>query len=321
MARALRTKNCVAYAKIAHFEGGKTNLSLETLVREILKILPDVRMRRRSDLFGDQVTQLSNFELYADGGVAIVIDCHSPDNEASTIRHNPKSEQKSTKQSLKAPKGQSMVKYDVFAYINGNSVVLAGDIVKDYVFETFINQLALDAKIVQSDLKVKVSPATVKDKIKLVNKFGVSQIELNVSAYAHELEQAASKTSVSAPLAVLRDILGRRSAEDTIGASRVNYRLVVDISKLKKTELTRSKDGTLSDPASTWAKRAAEGVLEDYVSDYTIVLRGRGGRIKQSEMRVSKIIKVTPHGKSFDTNDMWYNLSATHKELCKEGVF
>jgi len=323
MARALRTKTCVAYARLARFEGAQTNLNLETLVGQIISTFSDAKSRKTSELFDDQCTQLTNYQKYSGGGIAVSIDCHSPENETSTIKNNPRDEEKVVKQPLRAPKGHSMIKYEVFAYIQGNNLLLVGDIVKEYVFDQLINHLAWKANVIQSDLKVVTSAVTVQDKIRQVNKYGVAKIELNISAYAHALEQAtaAGKSLMSKPFGVIHDILSQHNATSVIASSNVSYYLTVDITKLTKAQLHKAEDGSTTDPIEQWSKKAAEGVLEDYMDDYTIVLRGKGGKIRQSELKVKRELKVRPHGKSFDTQDMWHNLSAAYKELHKEGHF
>jgi hypothetical protein len=323
MTRALKTKNSIAYARLAHFEGAATNLNLETVIRQIIDKLPSQK-RKTSDLFGDQFTQLTNYEYFDDGGVAIVIDCHSPENEASTIKFNAKkAEQKTVKKVLRAPKGDSLVKYDAFAYIKDNNVLLAGDTVKEYVFDELINHLAHTAKILRNDVKVITASMATKDKLELINRHGVSKIELNISAYAHELEQAAAaaKSSATKPFEVLKDILASRDANSAIVSSKINYSLVVEIPKYNKARIEKLSDGSTIDRTAMWAKKAAEGVLEDYMHDYTIVLRGSAGKIRHSALNVSRPIKVTQKGKSFCFDDMCFHLNALYKQLCKESIF
>ena len=318
-------KNCVAYAKIASFEGGQTNLNLETLVKQIVESFPDAESRKITGLFSDQYTQLADYDIYPnDDGVAIFINCHSPNNETSTIKSSSTAnEDKLAKQSMRAPDGHSIIKYEIFAYIKDNKLLLVGDVVKEYVFEELINHLALKANIIKSDIKVRTSSATAVDKIKQINKYGVSQIQLNISAYAHDLEKATetARMELVKPLATLKDILSKRNASDTISSSNVSYYLTVDIKKLNKTQLSKLADGTTLDYVDEWAKKSAEGVLEDYIHDYTIKLCGKGGSIKHSELKIKRNIKVSPHGKSFDTKDMWYSLKMTYQDMCKEGIF
>ena len=323
MAKAIPRKNCIAYAKTAQFEGavktGNPNLTLETLVRQIVEQLPLAKHRKTATLFGDQYTALSNFELYASGGIAIAIDCFSPKNEASTVKNQTGTGIHSKKTAIKAKKGESLVKYEAFAYISGNNLLVAGDTVKDYLIDALINELGRKASLINSDQKIKSVAATVKDKIKQVNKHGVSKIELNISAFAHDLEKAAA-TDASPTLNVIKDILSHRDAEQTLSSANLSYTLVVDISKMKRAQLYKAPDGTTKDPADQWAKHAAANVLEDYMADYTITLRGKGGSIRRSELKISRMISVIPHGKSFHTEDMWSNLSVTYHNLINEGL-
>lgn len=311
----------MVYARRATIIGAQTNLSLEDIVKEVIKALPDSAKRKTASLFDDQFTQLTTYDNPTSGGIAICIDCYSPQNQASVIKTNAKAP-KNLKSSMQAKKGHSLIKYEAWAYIRGNELLIAGDTVKDYLFDKLIDELATKAKVIKSDLKVTTAPTTVKDKIKQVQKYGVRQIELDISEYAHELEEATSdgKTVLEKPFGVIKDLLSCHNAESVLAKSHVSYRLVVDVTKIKKAQLSKAADGAIKDPVEEWAKHAAEGVLEDYINDYTITLRGKGGSIKKSELTVSKPIKVQASGKSYDTKDMWIQLAGLYSELSKEGV-
>lgn len=322
MARTLKTKTCTAYARRAAIEGAKTNLSLEAIVRDIIKAFPDAENRKTPQLFDDQYTQLTDYELMSSGGVVICIDCHSPQNQTSMVQTKSKA-QKNPKLPVSAKKGHSFVKYEAWAFIKGDELLIAGDMLKDYMFDSLIDTLAGKAKAVPSNIKVRTASVCVRDKIKQVQKYGVRQIELDISEYAHELEEATAKgkSKITKQFSIIKDILSCHDAENALAKSHVSYRLVVDVTRVKKAQLSKAADGNTKDPVEIWAKHAAAGVLEDYINDYTIHLRGSGGKIRKSELSVSRSIKVQQHGKSYSTKDMWWHLASLHGDLSKQSVF
>ncbi len=266
----------------------------------------------------------ANFKI--DNGIYLQIASCTP-GEATSIIEADKAAKISNVSTQDAPEGNDYLDGDLFAYINGNHVIICPSSTREKSAEIYIWNIlrASDQKEIAKTFELdKVAKAS---KLKMIQEEGVKEVDLETSLYeASLIHLDKAKPKISGIKKMLADELASLFGKDSDLKEikeKENLSLRISIRFDGREAKKHSKEPHFGESGKKRLKKTAEQVIKEFESSNEngfVIITGANNRITSEEIRVSDSFRVKTLGKSLSRESAWSKLKDYFDRLNAEGV-
>jgi hypothetical protein len=248
--------------------------------------------------------------------------------EATSIIDKDKAAKFSNVTAQNAPQGKDYLDGDVFAYIEGNNVILCPSGARESALERYIWEVlrACDEKDIAKSFELdKVAKAS---KLKMIQDEGVKEVDLDTSLYEASLMHLdKSKPKVSGIYKVVADQIGAVFSKDKSLSQiqeKENLNVKISIRFDGREARKHLKESDFGVAGKKRLAKTAEQIISEFEKDGEdgfVIVTGANNRISSEEIRVSDSFRVKALGKSLSKDSAWSRLKEYHDRLSSDGVF
>lgn len=265
-------------------------------------------------------------DFAVDGGLYLQIASYVPD-EATSIIDKSKRAKKSSVTAYGAPEGKDYLNGEVFAYINGNHVIICPSGVRENILLKYICHVLVvtnNQKILKDFELDRIAKTS---KLRMIKDEGVKEIDLSASLYEASLMHINKSDSRVSDWkkAIANQFSALFGKDPDLSKIKEKENLNVRIS-LKydgKEAMKRSDDPEFGKDGKKRLEKTAEQVIKEYDQDQEngfVIITGNGNTITSDEIRVSDTYRVEALGKSLSQSSAWIKLKEYYNKLDRDGV-
>ena len=275
---AATREKTISYRRAEWFVDGPAVATLEEYLQRAHRKLKTVAERTYKRESGQCIRSVKKQSPHG-GGIFIHITADTPGEEASIVPNAGQAGQEVDVRTAAAPPGAEFMDGDAFLYINGNDVCMCLTGLRDGSIREYLCDLFKKAALGDNAAKFDLQKVANIDKIKMLHKQGVKEIELRATMFqaTHQYEVRKNEASgvLRSAAKFINDALFREDVEVEDGI-RVQIILKTD-ERLRKNIIF----------GETKIEKIAVDVVKNevYYDDYVIVTKS-GQRIGPKEIFV-----------------------------------
>lgn len=309
---AATREKAISYRRAVWLIDGPAVATLEQYLKQAHRKLKTVAERTYKRENSQCIRSVKNKSPHG-GGIFVHITADTPGEEASIVPNAGQSGQEVDVITAAAPVGSEFMDGDAFLYINGNDACVCLTGLRDGSIREYLCDLFKKAALGDNATKFDLQKVANIDKIKMLHKQGVKEIELRATMFqaTHQREVRTNEASgvLRSAAKFINDVLFREDVEVEDGI-RVQIILKTD-ERLRKNIILGEKK----------IEKIAVDVVTNQVEydDYVIVTKS-GQRIGPKEIFVRALFQIDSKGKSVTCDKAWLALEKFYKELKHSGV-
>lgn len=304
---AEKREKTLSYRRAEWLDGVPIGTTLEGFLKEAHNVLRTVDERTIVRDSG-QCIRSANKLARREGGYFVHLVADTPGEQASVVPKNRGIESIEVGTAA-APADAEFA----FLYVNGNDVCLCSSGIRDGAIRLFLYEFFTKAKLSKHAKKFDLLNIPNIDKIKMLDREGVKQIDLRASFYRATTDYEKRKSSAVGALRTVarhfKGVFGNDAKEFDEGL-RVAITIKTDDRVMRKNLAFGEKE----------IETLAKDVLSNFDEDDDFVIEtGKGQKIRANEIFVKEIVLIDSLGKSVKCKKAWENLEAFYNRLKNSG--
>lgn len=241
------------------------------------------------------------------GGFLMHISIETPGESASIVpKIHPVPDEVNVGTASPPPNSEFM-DGDAFLYIREDNVCLCSTIIRDGAIAYYLRQLFDKAKIRKDSTQFDLQKVADMDKVQLLSKLGVKEIEIKASLFeASAMYQKRKNQTVGILAAAARHAKFVFGNEHDVNEDALNVVLAIRVDGRRKGLKLGEK--RIKDLAVDLLKH------QEHVDEFTIITKN-GQRIGPEEIYIKTTVEIESVGKSVDRDATWKELLNFYKTL------
>jgi hypothetical protein len=312
MAMADTREKTLSYRHAEWLEAIPKGTTLESCLRDAHNTLKTVDERTIVRDSG-QCIRSANKSAPRDGGIFVHLTADTPGEQASVVpkKGNVEAIEVGT---AAAPSDAEFMDGDAFLYVNGDHVCMCSTGLRDGAMRLFLYEFFTKARLGKHATKFDLLKVPSLDKMKMLNREGVKQIDLRASLFQATTRYENRKTKA---LGALRTLA--RHVMAVVAAEKENFDQGLRVAITIKTD-----DRVMRKHLAVGEKRIealARDVLSNFDQNDDFIIETQGGdKIRADEIFVKEVVFIDRFGKSVKCKKAWEYLERFYGRLKKSGA-
>lgn len=246
------------------------------------------------------------------GGLFLHIVTDTPGESASIVPHTASPALELAVATTTPPRGAEFMDGDAFVHIRDNNVFICTTGLRDGGIRAYLIELFRKARLGNIATQFELMRIANVNKIKLINTYGVKEIDLRATMFEATARYAKRKGETDGVLGVAAKHLGALfgNANEKIDDS-LSIGVTLAIDRRRKTNISLGESRI---------KSIALDLVKDNEYDDYVIITGNGQRISKSELSIRSRVAIKAMGKSVDRGEAWAALASFYRELERSGA-
>jgi hypothetical protein len=302
----IRTKT-ISYHRAEYFIAEPATISLSMCIKQTVDKLPDAN--QRTVVKGDgRVMRLADIRSDAEGGHYLYIVVDTPGEHASIVPKVPSGIKRIAVSTVSPPNDAEFMDGDAFLYVRSNDICMCTTTIKAGTIRDFLQSFFREAAIRKDAVDFEFMNALDPNKIEMIMKKGVKEIDINGVMHRASVDYARRKAQPVGILDLARKHFNAVAgfSPDNVSPDGINVKIVL------KTD-ARSKGHSIGE--SKLETIAVEVIKNQQDIDEYSIITNDGQKINPSEIILHSKVDLPSVGKSVEQEHAWAALINYYNDL------
>lgn len=306
-----KRQKTISYHRAEYYNTSPESIRLSSCIRDAVEKSPTIAHRTISRGDG-QYIKLASIRSDEDGGHYLHLTVDTPGEAASIVPKVAPSAKEITVGTTAPPDDAEFMDGDAFLYVRGNDLCLCTTTIRSGAVEHFLHRFFLASSIRKDAVQFGLMNAANVEKIALLQKKGVSHIELKASLYRASVDYNHRRNQVSGVVGeVSRYIKSIVASEHDVNEDALRVEVAIFLDK-------RTKGIPLGQRR---LEKMAIDIIENETDhdEYVIITKDKE-RIEPDQIFMRSSVIIEGMGKSVDRDEAWAELLKYYNTLLDSGA-